>query len=691
MEENQFDWVDFYKEFAWKLLDYKNNRSELINKVIKIYKDIEISLPTLERDNNIIDIDPFTVFGLFNKGLRIDNRIKILSSIANTFEIQSHIPKTFDSIPILNNQNATFYFFEGQRQSDDIDILWEFFESALNYATSNTDENKNKFLTYFDKAINVKGVANSKLTMGIYWIAPDVFLNLDKRNTWYIYESGKIPSEVVKGLPEIKGRLSADVYIEVMEKVKAYVYSEDSQFENFKELSFEAWRYSEEVNEEIKANQLDGEDEKVKLSKAEFIKWFKPIIEALKTLGGTSTPKDVRSQIINDLKLSDDVVNEKRGGKHKVNKFQNEVDWAKTYLVCEDIISNEKRGIWELTDFGYSVNMTDEYASEINRKWSSSTKEMREKLKENHVDKNDEVMTNHLKKYDESKFLNEVYLSSDKYNQLKNLLDYKKNIILQGAPGVGKTFAAKRLAYSIMGVEDKDRVKFVQFHQSYSYEDFIMGFRPIENGFELKTGAFYEFCKKAESDRDNEYFFIIDEINRGNLSKIFGELFMLIEREHRGSYLSLVYSDEKFSVPDNLYIIGMMNTADRSLAMLDYALRRRFAFFEFEPAFKSEGFETRKQNINDPKFDNLISCVERLNDVIAEDESLGKGFRIGHSYFCVEEEDYNHYETLNNIVEYELIPLINEYWFDDIAKVNEWSSNLRGAIKWFLFKIFTTC
>ncbi len=246
---------------------------------------------------------------------------------------------------------------------------------------------------------------------------------------------------------------------------------------------------------------------------------------------------------------------------------------------------------------------------------------------------------------------------------------------------MGKTYAAKRLAYSIMGVEDKDRIKFVQFHQSYSYEDFIMGFRPIENGFELKTGAFYEFCKKAESDSNNEYFFIIDEINRGNLSKIFGELFMLIEREHRGSYLSLVYSDEKFSVPENLHIIGMMNTADRSLAMLDYALRRRFAFFEFEPAFKSVGFEIRKQNINDPKFDSLISCVERLNDVIAEDESLGKGFRIGHSYFCIEEEDYNHYETLNNIVEYELIPLINEYWFDDIAKVNEWSSNLRGAIK----------
>jgi 5-methylcytosine-specific restriction protein B len=131
------------------------------------------------------------------------------------------------------------------------------------------------------------------------------------------------------------------------------------------------------------------------------------------------------------------------------------------------------------------------------------------------------------------------------------LLRTKKNIILQGAPGVGKTYAAKRLAYSIMGVKDVERVMMVQFHQSYSYEDFIMGFRPSATGFELKKGAFYNFCKKAEIDSDNEYFFIIDEINRGNLSKIFGELFMLIENDKRGNALQLLYSDEKFAVPKN--------------------------------------------------------------------------------------------------------------------------------------------
>ena len=281
--------------------------------------------------------------------------------------------------------------------------------------------------------------------------------------------------------------------------------------------------------------------------------------------------------------------------------------------------------------------------------------------------------------YSKEKFLDEVYMDEASYNTLVGLVLNKKNVILQGAPGVGKTFAAKRLAYSIMKVKDPNRVMMVQFHQSYSYEDFIMGFRPSEKGFELKHGAFYNFCKNAEIDSENEYFFIIDEINRGNLSKIFGELFMLIESDKRGVELQLLYSDEKFSVPDNVYIIGMMNTADRSLAMLDYALRRRFAFYEMKPGFNSKGFWEYRVGLKNIRFDKLIQCVEQLNTAIAEDESLGEGFCIGHSYFCnltdVSEQ------SLSAIVEYELIPLLKEYWFDEPVKVKNWSDNLRSAIK----------
>lgn len=280
--------------------------------------------------------------------------------------------------------------------------------------------------------------------------------------------------------------------------------------------------------------------------------------------------------------------------------------------------------------------------------------------------------------YTADDFLHDVFMDEDRYNILKALLLTKKNVILQGAPGVGKTFAAKRLAYSIMGEKDTNRVKMVQFHQSYSYEDFIMGFRPTETGFELTKGVFYEFCRKAAED-DRPYFFIIDEINRGNLSKIFGELFMLIESDKRGVELQLLYADEQFSIPSNVYIIGMMNTADRSLAMLDYALRRRFAFFEMTPAFNSSGFRAYRAKINNPKFDRLIATVEQLNDTIANDDSLGEGFCIGHSYFCTNATVTD--DWMKSVVEFELIPLLKEYWFDEAAKVKDWSRTLREVVK----------
>lgn len=238
--------------------------------------------------------------------------------------------------------------------------------------------------------------------------------------------------------------------------------------------------------------------------------------------------------------------------------------------------------------------------------------------------------------YTKDDFLNEVYMTEERYETLVNVLRNKKNIILQGAPGVGKTFAARRLAWSMMGEKDDSRIEFVQFHQNYSYEDFMMGYKPVEEGFELKYGIFYRFCQKAANQPDKEFFFIIDEINRGNMSKIFGELLMLIEKDYRGTKMTLAYNGLPFSVPKNLYIIGMMNTADRSLAMIDYALRRRFSFFEIEPGFDSQGFISYQNGLNSETLDELISKVKELNRKIAADKSLGRGFCIGHSYFAAE-------------------------------------------------------
>lgn len=284
-----------------------------------------------------------------------------------------------------------------------------------------------------------------------------------------------------------------------------------------------------------------------------------------------------------------------------------------------------------------------------------------------------------LEPYSAENFLSEVFISEKKYNRLVSILNYKKNIILQGAPGVGKTFAAKKLAYSIIGAKDDSKIEFVQFHQNYSYEDFVIGWRPTATNFELQTGIFYNFCKKAETESAEKFFFIIDEINRGNLSKIFGELLMLIESDKRSKEkVTIPANGENFSVPENLYIIGMMNTADRSLALIDYALRRRFSFIEFEPAFDSEGFKTYQSDLQNKTFDNLITQIKNLNAEISADKTLGKGFCIGHSYFCNFDGDE---ENLKTVVECEILPTLEEYFFDSEEKFQDWSEKLRGVFK----------
>ena len=287
-----------------------------------------------------------------------------------------------------------------------------------------------------------------------------------------------------------------------------------------------------------------------------------------------------------------------------------------------------------------------------------------------------------LKPYTQENFLNEVYMSEEDYTKLRLLLQNKKNIILQGAPGVGKTFSAKRLAYSMMGDIDESRIEFIQFHQNYSYEDFMMGYRPNEDGgFELKKGVFYNFCKRAQSNPDKDYYFIIDEINRGNLSKIFGELLMLIEKDYRDTEIKLAYNGEMFCVPSNLYIIGMMNTADRSLAMIDYALRRRFSFYEMTPGFDTEGFKKYQESIGNDKFDNVVNAIVSLNQDITNDDSLGSGFCIGHSYFCSSKpKDINNL-WLENIVEYDLKPMLREYWFDNDSKYQMAVDKLLDSLK----------
>ena len=837
MSKNQFDWIAFYEEFADKLLAYKDNRQELIEKIKQVYEVTGIKLPTLERnengDNEIVDIDPFSTFGLFNKQITDVNRIRIIKEIKELFSINSDVPTSFDGIPVLNNQMATFYWFGSGRGEHDIDNLWNVFDYAIALSRSDSPELREKFSDSFNTSLSQKGV-KWNLSMGLYWIRPNRFLNLDSRNRWFIINNDSLPESVVARVKNLKSMPEAEAYLAICDECLSYIHSDNSPYDSLSALSFSAWSVSkqdDEVEKSVKTNNP---------IKVKYLRWFNPLLQALRDLGGSATPQQVRERI----KINEHLTEEETSvvtGKSKVNQFENEVAFARMYLVKSGYMDGSVYGIWALTDEGKSVQMTEELASEIFRKVVKDAQEKRDAKVSNLVDedattkrywiyspghnaakweectKNDVMLigwgeigdlSNYTSKaeikaamqetYDDSKtyrnaahatwqfayemkpgdivfakqgmhkiigrgvvdsdykfeenvddgynnvravkwtnigewehpgqaamktltditqytkyveelnalfdtdedddvipeaettldnydkedFLKDVYLSDDSYTTLVGLMTRKRNVILLGAPGVGKTFAAKRLAYSMMGVMDSSRVKTVQFHQSYTYEDFIEGFRPSVNGtgFEIKKGVFYNFCMKAENDSENDYFFIIDEINRGNLSKIFGELFTLIEADKRGKRkMELLYSSDNFSVPKNVYIIGMMNTADRSLAMIDYALRRRFAFFEMKPAFESEGFREYQYGLESDKFNKLIDCVISLNQKIADDDSLGEGFCIGHSYFCdIEEIKEN---TLTDIVEFEIIPLLKEYWFDEPSKVKGWSDRLRSAVK----------
>lgn len=826
-----YTWIPFYKEFAQKLSRFSRNRTPLVNWIYDNLQGYINHLKDAPDGRRVPDVDPFTVYAIFNRGITDERRIDICNKFKIFLDISASVPQDFDGIPVMNAKQSNFMAFEDRREEGDLERLWSVFEGAVLGKDIEKEYNalENQYLIKYN------------LTCALFWIRPDNYLPLDSRSQTMLFSLGITFDN--------KKFLRYQEYKDVMRRLKEKMRKESLGYTNYAEFSYAAYMKTIQIAEK---ERKEASEAKMKywvyapgqqaqlwdtyyqegimgigwnqLGDLKKLKRIGDIEHQLKWTSNSDKSQDKNADMVYSFAYEikpGDVIFVKKGRKQIVGRgivtsdyyydgereFQHhlrKVQWtdkgewetvdnlpiktltnitgykiveklnslidgkdkveesldppsnnnywwltgspnywspSKEWDLGEDIdytlyndkgnkrrifkhfteaksgdlvIVYESTPVLQIVAIGRVVSETDGEVLSIKKIEKLLSPILYSEILNNPILKNSEPVQNRCQgslfrlthdeyvevmrlirknnpepvveeaeqtveyaTYTDKDFLEQVYMDEHQLQAMKSLLIRKKNLILQGAPGVGKTYAAKRLAYAIMGKKDESKVKQVQFHQNYSYEDFVMGYKPNDKGgFDLTPGKFYKFCKEAEKDGDHEYFFIIDEINRGNLSKIFGELLMLIESDYRDKEVELSYNDEKFSVPSNVYIIGMMNTADRSLAMIDYALRRRFSFFEMKPGFETPQFKEYYQEKKDSRLNKLVNAIIDLNKIIAGDDSLGSGFCIGHSYFCKLGTEYN----LESIVEYDIIPMLREYWFDNNERFNLQAQNLRDAL-----------
>ena len=615
-----------------------------------------------------------------------NNRRDLWAWLKSAWKLRSPVPDDFTGIPVVNNQQSWFIPYTVFRKKDDVASLWQLFIEAVGGGPENLSSE------IFNRCLQIRTVGIGKLTAGLFWINPEKFLSLDRPNRAYFADQGV----------ECGKRESYDDYLDIMRRVREKLGTD------FTNISHSAWLASHR-EEEIAPATVDVEEDDVRywtLSPGESgrlwedfykngiiaIGWneladlsqyndrqaIQSKLKALHPEGGNQRNNSLACYEFSHVMKPGDIVFAKAGfsrllgvgrvtGDYKYDPSQKEywntrkVEWLKR---IEGKLPKDNRAasktLTDVTDEREFVAVLKTTAG-----WTSEGAE--EAIEPPALEVAPVFSVNDA--------VAELFLPKADFEQILLSLRERKNIVLQGPPGVGKSFMARLLAYSLLGRADETRVEMVQFHQSYSYEDFIQGYRPSENGFRLREGIFSQFREKARLDPGQEHVFIIDEINRGNLSRIFGEVLLLMESDKRSPDWSvpLLYSGKDFYIPDNVYFIGLMNTADRSLAMVDYALRRRFRFFTLTPQFQSQKFADQLTTAGAPKslVTELVSNLVELNASIAKPESgLGSGFAIGHSFFCPAKGVVADAAWYQRIIEGEIQPLLEEYWFDEPDRVS---------------------
>ena len=564
-QDQRFLWTRLYQAIADRLLNYRNDRSPLVQRIHDIAARVESLSAPQDRfadgsTGPLADICPFTTLAMFNRGMKDANRQIVAKELADFLGVEVPVPNAFPGIPVVNNQRTWFFGYSKDRDDGDIDALWDVFAAALQFADADMHEYQAELTKAYDRALNVRGVAWT-LSMALYWVRPWDFAPLDALSRDYI-------SDVLGMRVPTTSRTrpgDGESYLRFLDELKARFDDESCPVHSFPELSLAAWNQEQE----------------------------------------TPDDKPVDSMIDDPAVVADE---------HETYSIE-------TYSATD--VVNEG-----------------------------------------------------------------CFLERQEIERLLERLRTRKNLILQGPPGTGKTWLAKRLAFALIGERDERKVRAVQFHPNLSYEDFVRGWRPVGDGkLALADGVFMETLRAASADPSAKFVVVIEEINRGNPAQIFGELLTLLEADKRSprDAVELCYPDadgtrRPVHVPENVYVIGTMNIADRSLALVDLALRRRFAFVTLEPSLGAawSNWVVQECGIDPGLVDELRHRIGTLNDRIAVDNRLGSQFQVGHSYVTptYRLESGATRDWFRQVVETEIGPLLEEYWFDSPADAREAAKQL---------------